>query len=159
MPPEQPLGTHKARRSAVQMLSGYQQQCSSVSGTDWFGQAWWLHASPSAPAVPCGPGCSDRPFSSLCCQQTEDSYLGCSKHPLHTPQRGGWRGGGLHPGSGCTHADGWVSGVKPWEEAGALHQIPGLTRSDGAERVSDREGGRRGGSDGGAGGGERETGL
>lgn len=49
--------------------------------------------------------------------------------------------------------------MKPWEEAGALRQIPSLMRSDGAERMSDREGGRQDGSDGGAGGGERETGL
>lgn len=34
----------------------------------------------------------------------------------------------------------WVSAVKPREEAGASHQLPSLTRSDGAERVSDGEG-------------------
>lgn len=66
--------------------------------------------------------------------------------------------GGLAGGS-CARPDGRVSGVEPWEEAGAWHQIPSLMRSDGAERVSDREGGRQDGSDGRAGGGERETGL
>lgn len=49
--------------------------------------------------------------------------------------------------------------MKPLEEADALHQIPSLTQSDGAERVSNREGGRQDGSGGGAGGGERETAL
>lgn len=78
--------------------------------------------------------------------------------PSHPPARG-LAGGWVRLGNGCTHADGWVSGVKLWEEAGALYQIPSLTRSDGAERLSDREGGRQDGSDGGAGGGERETGL
>lgn len=79
--------------------------------------------------------------------------------PSHPPVGMGRVGGCVCLGSGCPRADGWVSGVKLREEAGALHQIPSLTRSDGAERVSDREGGRRDGSDGGAGGRERETGL
>lgn len=118
---------------------------------------WWLHASPSAPAVPC----SDRAFSLLHRQQMENSSpagLVCSKHPLPTLRLGGLAGGWVHLGSRCARADGRVGAAKPWEEAGASHQIPSLTRSDRAERVSDREGGRQDGSDGGAGGGERETG-
>lgn len=88
-------------------------------------------------------------------ENSSPAGLVCSEHPFPTLQPGG---GGL-AGGGCARADGRVSGVKPWEEAGALRQIPSLMRSDGAERMSDREGGRQDGSDGGAGGGERETGL
>lgn len=43
-----------------------------------------------------------------------------SKHSLPTPL---WRAGRRigEPRQRCARADGWVSGGKPWEEAGALH--------------------------------------
>lgn len=145
--------------AAVQVLPGYQQRrgCYQQDKLVCGGSTHPLQLRLCRAA----PGRSDRPFSLLHRQQMENSSpagLVCSKHPLPTLQLMGLAGGWVHLGSRCARADGRVGAAKPWEEAGALHQIPSLTRSDRAERVSDREGGRQDGSDGGAGGGERETG-